>query len=64
MTSKTALQHSAAGYDAASLDRPAGERWVTMSNALTRAAHGLTLGEKRHCLGRVHAGQPPSPQAR
>jgi plasmid replication initiation protein len=47
MTSKTTLQHSAAGYDAATLDRPAGERWVTMSNALTRAAHGLTLGEKR-----------------
>ena len=29
------------------LDRPAGERWVTMSNALTRAGHGLTLAEKR-----------------
>lgn len=28
-------------------DRPAGERWVTMNNALTRAGHGLTLGEKR-----------------
>ena len=27
--------------------RPAGERWVTMSNALTRAGHGLTLAEKR-----------------
>lgn len=24
-----------------------GRRWVTMSNALTRAAHGLTLAEKR-----------------
>nr|CRY95643.1 hypothetical protein [uncultured prokaryote] len=24
-----------------------GRRWVTMSNALTRAGHGLTLGEKR-----------------
>jgi len=47
MTSKTALQNSAAVDDAGSLDRPAGERWVTMSNALTRAAHGLTLGEKR-----------------
>lgn len=34
-------------YDATDLSRPAGERWVTMSNALTRAAHGLTLGEKR-----------------
>ena len=48
MTKETALQqHKAGGYEAANLDRPAGERWVTMSNALTRAAHGLTLGEKR-----------------
>lgn len=48
MSKETALQqHRTQGYDAASLDRPAGERWVTMSNALTRAAHGLTLGEKR-----------------
>lgn len=28
-------------------ERLPGERWVTMSNALTRAAHGLTLAEKR-----------------
>ena len=47
MTSKTALQHRTAGYDAADVERPAGERWVTMSNALTRAGHGLTLAEKR-----------------
>jgi plasmid replication initiation protein len=48
MTKETALQqHRAEGYAAASLDRQPGERWVTMSNALTRAAHGLTLGEKR-----------------
>ena len=26
---------------------PAGQRWVTMSNALVRAGHGLTLSEKR-----------------
>jgi len=44
MTNKTALQHKAKDYD---LDRPAGERWVTMSNALIRAGHGLTLAEKR-----------------
>lgn len=37
----------AENYDANSLDRPAGERWVTMTNALTRASHGLTLAEKR-----------------
>jgi hypothetical protein len=40
-------QHRAEGYEAGDLDRPAGERWVTMSNALTRAGHGLTLAEKR-----------------
>ena len=42
-----ALAHKVKGYDAADLERPAGERWVTMSNALTRAGHGLTLAEKR-----------------
>jgi plasmid replication initiation protein len=36
-----------ASYDAADVERPASERWVTMSNALTRAGHGLTLAEKR-----------------
>ena len=40
-------KHRAQGYQAGDLDRPAGERWVTMSNALTRGAHGLTLAEKR-----------------
>jgi plasmid replication initiation protein len=42
-----AKQHRAEGYEVGDLDRPAGERWVTMSNALTRAGHGLTLAEKR-----------------
>jgi len=28
-------------------DRPQGENWITMSNALTRASHGLSLAEKR-----------------
>jgi plasmid replication initiation protein len=28
-------------------ERDPGKRWVTMSNALTRAGHGLTLAEKR-----------------
>jgi plasmid replication initiation protein len=36
------LAHKAQGYDVDD-----GERWVTMSNALTRAGHGLTLAEKR-----------------
>lgn len=30
-----------------SSDRSSGSRWVTMSNALIRAGHGLTLAEKR-----------------
>lgn len=34
-------------YKASDVERPSGERWVTMSNALTRAGHGLTLAEKR-----------------
>ena len=29
------------------VERDAGERWITMGNALTRAGHGLTLAEKR-----------------
>ena len=37
----------AEGYEVSGFPRPAGERWVTMSNALTRAGHGLTLAEKR-----------------
>ncbi len=37
----------AKNYDLGNQDRPAGERWVTMTNALTRASHGLTLAEKR-----------------
>ena len=36
-----------ANYDASDVERPAGERWVTMTNALIRAGHGLTLAEKR-----------------
>lgn len=34
-------------YDVHDLQKPSGERWVSMSNALTRAGHGLTLAEKR-----------------
>lgn len=33
--------------DLDSLGRQSGDRWITMSNALTRAGHGLTLAEKR-----------------
>lgn len=42
-----ATAHRATNYDATDIERPAGDRWVTMSNALTRAGHGLTLAEKR-----------------
>jgi plasmid replication initiation protein len=38
---------SAQGYEVATAERTAGARWITMSNALTRAGHGLTLAEKR-----------------
>jgi plasmid replication initiation protein len=37
----------AENYDAENVERPAGLRWVTMSNALARAGQGLTLSEKR-----------------
>jgi plasmid replication initiation protein len=47
MTQKAALAHKIKNYDAADLERPAGERWISMSNALTRAGHGLSLAEKR-----------------
>ena len=40
-------------YDADSLEREPGNRWVTMSNALTRAGHGLTLSEKRLVMASV-----------
>ena len=46
MAKKTMLTHKANDY-LPEADRPAGERWITMSNALTRAGHGLTLAEKR-----------------
>lgn len=44
---QAAQAHRANGYVIADQERPAGDRWVTMSNALTRAGHGLTLSEKR-----------------
>lgn len=44
---KSRADYAVATYDAGDLERPAGDRWVTMSNALTRAGHGLTLAEKR-----------------
>ena len=46
MAKRTPAKQRLAGY-LVDAPRPAGERWVTMSNALTRAGHGLTLAEKR-----------------
>jgi plasmid replication initiation protein len=43
----TVAARKLAGYDVANLERPAGDRYVNMSTALTRAGHGLTLAEKR-----------------
>lgn len=63
MATKKALAKRAENYDIA-LDRPAGERWVTMSNALTRAGHGLTLAEKRlvvAALSKLDSRKPPLP---
>jgi plasmid replication initiation protein len=47
MASKKALARKAERYEPESQERAAGDRWVTMSNALTRAGQGLTLAEKR-----------------
>jgi len=47
MAKQTPAKHALANYDATNLERPAGDRWVTMSNALTRAGSGLSLAEKR-----------------
>jgi len=47
MVAKKRLPKAASEYESDMLDRPTGDRWITMSNALTRAGHGLTLSEKR-----------------
>lgn len=47
MSRKSRAEHSLINYDSGDLERPNGNRWITMSNALTRAGHGLTLAEKR-----------------
>ena len=46
MTKQT-KQHKLANYKADDVEREPGERWISMTNALTRAGHGLTLAEKR-----------------
>lgn len=47
MDNKKALQQKARGYDTPNFEKPSSDRWVTMSNALTRAGQGLSLSEKR-----------------
>ena len=47
MEKKKPAQHALENYDATALERPSGERWVTMQNALIRAGQGLSLSEKR-----------------
>ena len=47
MAKKSALTRKVEGYDVGDVERPTGERWISMSNALIRAGHGLTLAEKR-----------------
>lgn len=47
MAKKSAEKQALAVYDASSPERGMESRWVTMSNALARAAHGLSLAEKR-----------------
>lgn len=49
----TRAVHALTNYNLTDLDRPHVNRWVTMSNALTRAGHGLTLAEKRIVLAAV-----------
>ncbi|MFM0140448.1 replication initiation protein [Caballeronia grimmiae] len=44
---KQAVAKKATEFDATSVERSSGDRWINMSNALTRAGHGLSLAEKR-----------------
>lgn len=46
MAKTTPASHAVGNYKTDAV-RPSGERWITMSNGLSRAGHGLTLSEKR-----------------
>jgi plasmid replication initiation protein len=57
-------KHKLNGYDNSTAERPEGDRWVTMSNALVRAGHGLTLAEKRivcAAVAKLYSEQAPPP---
>ncbi len=47
MAKRTQSEQRLEKYEASKPERILGDRWVTMSNALARAGHGLTLSEKR-----------------
>jgi hypothetical protein len=47
MARKTQPEQKLENYDVAGVDRLVGERWISLSNALTRSAQRLTLAEKR-----------------
>jgi len=47
MKKNKSAEHPLVNYNSGYIERPTGERWVTMSNALVRAGCGLTLAEKR-----------------
>ncbi len=54
--------HKAENYELDNPNRPAGERYVSMSNALTRSGHGLTLAEKRivaAAVSKLDSKRPP-----
>lgn len=56
-----------AGYQVDSAERAPGERWITMSNALVRAGHGLALSEKRLiaiAISKLDSVKVPTPGAR
>lgn len=64
MTKKSGNQISAKNDDTGDLSRSGGDRLVTMSNSLTRAAHGLTLSEKRimaAAISKLDSRKPPMP---
>jgi plasmid replication initiation protein len=63
-TKKDADAQKALQYVANDPKRTPGERWITMSNALTRAGHGLTLAEKRivmMAVSKIDSTKPINP---
>ena len=64
MAKQSVRQIAPKNDDTGDLIRSGGDRLVTMSNALTRAAHGLTLAEKRimaAAVSKLDSRKPPMP---